>query len=71
MQRAAETQKNIEGKGTTASLMAEKFPCDLCFKVFDNADEFVIHCQKDKHHKELIQQYTDESYDQLFEELEL
>jgi hypothetical protein len=43
MQRAAETNKTINGFGNDQN-DGDKFACGLCFKEWTNADEFVIHC---------------------------
>ena len=36
----------------------------------DDADSFILHCQKDKSHQDLINRFSDEAYDMIFENLD-
>lgn len=44
--------------------------CELCNKNFDDSSEFILHCEKDKSHKDLVNQFNDEVYDSIFEQLD-
>lgn len=65
-----QTKLNYSRATLVAQGVGDKTSCELCFKDFADANEFIIHCQSDKRHKELVNQYNDESYDAIFEELD-
>ena len=48
----------------------KKILCELCNETFFDQQDFVVHCMKDKNHKDLISQFMDETYDKMFEKFE-
>ena len=67
IKRAQESARHGYRNQPTA---AEAVTCELCNKVCSDPDEFILHCSKDRNHLDLIQQFSDESYDIMFEQLD-
>lgn len=63
----------IKNQNGTVDVFTQEEPnvfCELCNKNFQEASEFILHCEKDKSHKDLVNQFTDEVYDSIFEQLD-
>lgn len=69
MKRAKESSLNIQRRKHNIPV-SDPVVCELCnFECIDS-DEFVLHCKKDPNHVQLQRQFLDESYDQIFEQLD-
>ena len=65
IKRAKDTNRGGRKQALVDSAL-EKITCELCKIDCGDADEFILHCNKDQTHKELVLQFSDESYDQIF-----
>lgn len=65
-----QTKLNYARASQSIACNKNEMRCELCFKNCNDPDEFVLHCKTNIDHKRLIAQYSDESYDAIFEELD-
>lgn len=63
-------QENTRQGYQTKALASDAVTCELCNVVCSDSDEFILHCRKAKTHLNLVQQFSDEAYDLLFEQLD-
>lgn len=61
LKRASETRNHRD------RYTSEKVNCELCQVGLNDADEFILHCNKHPEHINLAKQFMDESYDLVFE----
>lgn len=65
-----QTKLNYARASQAIASSKNEMRCELCFVNCHDPDEFVLHCKTNAEHKRLIAQYSDESYDAIFEELD-
>lgn len=63
-------QENTRHGYHSKPVPSDAVTCELCNIVCSDADEFILHCHKAKTHLNLAQQFSDEAYDQIFEQLD-